>query len=240
MNTGRTFPILALVLALAPGAHAQDVQVTRDNAVQAESDYSPFADQHFATRIFWGDTHLHTRNSIDAGFVGNTLGPEAAFRFARGEEVTSSSGLRAKLLRPLDFLVVADHAEYYGLATMLLNGDPALLADTVGARWYKMFRGSPEGGFNVFQEVVRSAAMDNPRELIDNPSAKRSAWERYTATVERFNEPGRFTALGGFEWSSTPRGGNLHRVVSFRDGADRMNQVLPLPFYGYIRVSQMA
>ena len=231
MNAARSLPSLVLVLALAPTAQAQDVQVTRDNAVQAEPDYSPFVDQHFPTRIFWGDTHLHTRNSIDAGFVGNTLGPEAAFRFARGEEVTSSSGLRAKLLRPLDFLVVADHAEYYGLATMLLNGDPALLADTVGARWYEMFRGSPEGGFNVFQEVVRSGSVENPRELIDNPSAKRSAWERYTATVERFNEPGRFTALGGFEWSSTPKGGNLHRVVIFQDGADRMNQVLPLPFY---------
>ena len=60
---------------------------------------------------------LHTRNSPDAGFLGNTLGVDEAYRFARGEEVTSSGGLRAKLLRPLDFLVVADHAEYYGIAT---------------------------------------------------------------------------------------------------------------------------
>ena len=231
MKAIRTLRAVALLLAFAPAAHAQDVTVTRENAVQAKLHYSPFVDQHFPTRIFWGDTHVHTRNSIDAGFVGNTLGPEEAFRFARGEEVTSSTGLRVRLHRPLDFLVVADHAEYYGLATMLLNGDPGLLADTVGARWYNMFRGSPEGGFNVFMEVVRSASMENPRELIDNPSAKRSAWENYTATAERFNEPGRFTALGGFEWSSTPRGGNLHRVVIFRDGADRMNQVLPLPFY---------
>ena len=231
MKAIRTLRAVALLLAFAPAAHAQDVTVTRENAVQAKLHYSPFVDQHFPTRIFWGDTHLHTRNSIDAGFVGNTLGPDEAFRFARGEEVTSSTGLRVRLHRPLDFLVVADHAEYYGLATMLLNGDPGLLADTVGARWYNMFRGSPEGGFNVFMEVVRSASMENPRELIDNPSAKRSAWENYTATAERFNEPGRFTALGGFEWSSTPRGGNLHRVVIFRDGADRMNQVLPLPFY---------
>ena len=222
MKAIRTLRAVALLLAFASAAHAQDVTVTRENAVQAKPDYSPFVDQHFPTRIFWGDTHLHTRNSIDAGFVGNTLGPEQAFRFARGEEVTSSTGLRVRLHRPLDFLVVADHAEYYGLATMLLNGDPGLLADTVGARWYNMFRGSPEGGFNVFMEVVRSGSVENPRELIDNPSAKRSAWEHYTATAERFNEPGRFTALGGFEWSSTPRGGNLHRVVIFRDGADEL------------------
>ncbi len=231
MKLARTLLILALITGLGPPVHAQDVTPRREIAVRAQPEYSPFVDQHFPTRVFWGDTHLHTRNSIDAGFVGNTLGPEEAFRFARGEEVTSSTGLRVQLHRPLDFLVVADHAEYYGLATMLINGDPGLLADTVGARWYNMFSSSPEGGFDVFMEVVRSGAVENPRELIDNPAAKRSAWERYTATAERFNEPGRFTALGGFEWSSTPLGGNLHRVVIFRDGADRMNQVLPLPFY---------
>ena len=141
MKAIRTLRAVAFLLAFAPAAHAQDVTVTRENAVQAKLHYSPFVDQHFPTRIFWGDTHLHTRNSIDAGFVGNTLGPDEAFRFARGEEVTSSTGLRVQLNRPLDFLVVADHAEYYGLATMLLNGDPSLLADTVGARWYDMFRG---------------------------------------------------------------------------------------------------
>jgi len=231
MKATSILPILALLLAMAPTVHAQDVQVRRENAVQAKPDYSPFVDQHFPTRVFWGDTHLHTRNSIDAGFVGSTLGPEAAYRFARGEEVTSSTGLRVQLNRPLDFLVVADHAEYYGLAAMLIDGDQALLADTVGARWYDMFRGSEEGGFDVFMEVVRSGTSENPREEISNPALKRSAWEKYTATAERFNEPGRFTALGGFEWSSTPRGGNLHRVVVFRDGADRMNQILPLPFY---------
>lgn len=109
MNAARTLPTLALLLAIAPAVHAQDVPVTRENAVQAEPDYSPFVDQYFPARIFWGDTHLHTQNSPDAGFLGNTLGPEEAYRFARGEEVTSSGGLRAKLLRPLDFLVVADH-----------------------------------------------------------------------------------------------------------------------------------
>jgi len=231
MKATSILPILAFLLAMAPTVHAQDVQVRRETAVQAKPDYSPFVDQHFPTRVFWGDTHLHTRNSMDAGFVGNTLGPEAAFRFARGEEVTSSTGLRVQLNRPLDFLVVADHAEYYGLAAMLLDGDQSLLADTVGARWYDTFRGSPEGGYDVFMEVVRSAGGANPQELIQNPALKRSAWESYTATAEQFNEPGRFTALGGFEWSSIPQGGNLHRVVVFRDGADRMNQVIPFSLY---------
>ena len=153
----RTSLTLCFCLAISAPAFAQELVPTRENAVSSERDYSPFVDQHFPTRIFWGDTHLHTRNSPDAGFVGNTLGPEEAYRFARGEEVMSSGGLRAKLVRPLDFLVVADHAEYFGLATQLINGDPALLADPIGKRWYDMFHGSPEGGFDVFQEIIQSS-----------------------------------------------------------------------------------
>ncbi len=224
--------IAAGLLAMSvSGATAQDVQVTHENAVRTEANYSPFVDQHFPNRIFWGDTHLHTRNSPDAGFVGNTLGPEEAYRFARGEEVMSSHGLRARLHRPLDFLVVADHAEYYGLAAQIIDGDPVLLADPIGKRWYDMFHGSPEGGFNVFQEIIRSSMAAQPKELIASPAAKRSAWERNTATAEQYNEPGRFTALIGFEWSSIANGNNLHRVVIFRDGADRANQVVPLPMF---------
>ncbi len=210
---------------------AQELVHDREHTISKTEPYSPFVDQHFPTRVLWGDTHLHTKNSVDAGFVGNKLGPEEAYRFARGEEVTSSTGVRAKLIRPLDFLVIADHAEYFGLATMIQNGNPALLADPIGKRWYDMFNESKEGGYKAFMEVVRSGAGDNPQELIKNPAAKRSLWESVNATADRYNEPGRFTALIGFEWSSTPQGGNLHRVVIFRDGADRANQVLPLPFY---------
>ena len=213
------------------GVLVQELTVDKKHTVSKKAEYSPFVDQHFPTRIFWGDTHLHTRNSPDAGFVGNTLGPEEAYRFARGEEVTSSSGLRAKLVRSLDFLVVADHAEYFGLATQLINGDPTLLADPIGKRWYDMFHGSPEGGFNVFQEIIQSSVAKQPKEMIANSAAKRSVWERYTATAEQYNEPGRFTALIGFEWSSIVSGNNLHRVVVFRDGADRANQVVPLPMF---------
>jgi hypothetical protein len=216
---------------LATSAVAQELTPDKEHTISKTDVYSPFVDQHYPNRVFWGDTHLHTANSVDAGFVGNKLGPEEAYRFARGEEVTSSTGLRVKLLRPLDFLVIADHAEYFGLATMIKNGNPALLADPVGKRWYDMFNESKEGGYKAFMEVVRSGAGDNPQELIQNPAAKRSLWESVNATADRYNEPGRFTALIGFEWSSTPKGGNLHRVVIFRDGADRANQVLPLPFY---------
>ena len=231
MKLMKTALLLSLTVVIATSVFAQEFTVDKHNAVQAETTYSPFVDQHFPTRIFWGDTHLHTRNSVDAGFVGNKLGPEEAYRFARGEEVTSSTGLRAKLLRPLDFLVVADHAEYFGLATMIQRGDAALLDDPVGKRWYEMFNESEEGGYKAFMEVVRSAAGDDPQELIKNPAVKRSLWESVNAVADQYNEPGLFSALIGFEWSSSPMGGNLLRVGVFRDGADRAYQVVPLPFF---------
>ncbi len=222
---------LCLSLVMAASAVAQELTPNKEHTISKTEVYSPFVDQHYPNRVYWGDTHLHTANSVDAGFVGNKLGPEEAYRFARGEEVTSSTGLRAKLLRPLDFLVIADHAEYFGLATMIKEGHPALLADPIGKRWYDMFNESKEGGYKAFMEVVRSGSGDNPQELIKNPAAKRSLWESVNETADRYNEPGRFTALIGFEWSSIPKGGNLHRVVIFRDGADRANQVLPFTFY---------
>lgn len=122
-------------LAVAQPGFSQEFTVEREDAAYNEPDYSPFVDQHFATQVLWGDTHLHTLNSVDAVFTGTKLGPEEAYRFPRGEEVTASNGMRVKLNRPLVFLVVADHAEYFGLTTLLLTGDPALLADPIGKRW---------------------------------------------------------------------------------------------------------
>jgi Protein of unknown function (DUF3604) len=229
---GLLLAVVAITVLILPGvALAQEFTVEEQDAMSKKAAYSPFVDQHYPTQVFWGDTHLHTANSIDAGFTGTKLGPEEAYRFARGEEMTASNGMRAKLVRPLDFLVVADHAEYFGLTGQLRSGDPALLADPVGKRWYDMFNGSEDGGYKVFMEVVRSATVANPKELVQNPAAKRSVWESVNAIAEKYNDPGRFTALIGFEWSSTPLGGNLHRVVIFRDGAGRANQVVPLAFY---------
>ncbi len=95
--------------------------------------YSPYAGREFPTRVLWGDTHLHTMVSVDAGTM-NRLGQEDAFRFARGEEVTTTHGLRAKLSRPLDFLVISDHAEMYGLMPQLLKGDPEIVSTDPGKR----------------------------------------------------------------------------------------------------------
>ena len=222
--------ILVILVFVQPG-FSQELIPDKGTVVHNQPDYSPFVDQYFPTRVLWGDTHLHTANSPDAGFFGNTLGPEAAYRFARGEEIRSSHGLRAKLSQPLDFLVIADHAEYYGLPVLVREGDPTLLADPVGKRWHGMFNESPEAAHEAAMEMVRSGAAADPRELIENPAVKRSVWERYIATAEVYNDPGRFTTLIGYEWSSMPNGGNLHRVVIFRDGAERTGQIMPFSLF---------
>lgn len=122
-----------LILSAAPqNLGAQDVQVQPGDVLGAERSFSPYADQHFPQRIFWGDTHHHTILSFDDGLMGTKLGPEDSFRFARGEEVVSNTGIRGKLLRPFDFLVVSDHAEYLGLADLIRSADPDLLSTEYG------------------------------------------------------------------------------------------------------------
>jgi hypothetical protein len=188
-------------------------------------EYSPYVGQSFPNRVFWGDTHLHTSLSFDAGF-GNPLGPELAYRFARGEEVISSQGLHAKLRRPLDFLVVSDHAEFIGLPDLLRANDPQLLKNPTAARWAKMLHAGGEEGTKAAIEAVLAIFKRN--EVFKDPKVTRSIWEKVTSIASQYNEPGHFTAFNGFEWTSAPGpGNNLHRVVIFRDGAQRANQVLP-------------
>ncbi len=185
------------------------------------------SDANLAEGVYWGDTHLHTSYSTDSGMLGNTLGPEEAYRFARGEEVRSAAGLRARLIRPLDFLVVADHAENLGLSVMIAESNPELLKNKWGRKVHDLVKAGK--GREAFQQWLKDAVTVN-KDPIDNRKMTRTVWDRQIAFAEKYNEPGRFTALVGFEWSSiatSKRPGNLHRVVIFKDGKDKAGQVLP-------------
>jgi hypothetical protein len=193
--------------------------------------YSPYAGRSYPTRVFFGDTHLHTANSGDAFTEGNKLSPEDAYRYARGEEVISSTGLPIKLSRPLDFLVVSDHAEGLGLSIELYKGNPALVADPTLARWNEMLKAGGQQALKAKNEVVAAQSQGTLPAVTRDPKVvgpiMKSTWQRYTAKADQYNEPGRFTALIGYEWTSVPGGNNLHRNVIFRDGKDRADQVLP-------------
>ncbi len=193
-------------------------------SVMTKQEYSPYVGREFPTQVLWGDTHLHTMVSVDAGTM-TRLGQEEAFRFARGEEVVATHGLRAKLSRPLDFIVVSDHAEMYGLMPQLLKGDPEILATEKGKRWYDMLQGGdPDQAFAAAMEIVASLSEKEPP--IKSDKAVHDAWHNYTALADRYNEPGRFTTLIGYEWTAIG-GYNLHRNVIFRGDASVANRTVP-------------
>lgn len=230
--------ILALAAACvawnASAQHADTGEITKDDvakAFPAKPHYSPYAGREYPTRVLWGDTHLHTALSLDGAAVGCTLGPEEAYRFARGEEVITSTGQRAKLSRPLDFLVVSDHAEAFGTLPEIMKGNPQLVADPQVRRWREMITAGGEQAWTALMEMVGpGGALSVPSKMpepMKDPKFIRTVWEPYIATADRFNEPGRFTAFIGYEWTSMPDGDNLHRVVVFRDGADKAIRTLP-------------
>ena len=176
--------------------------------------------------VFWGDTHLHTTNSLDARLIGVTLGVEDAYRFARGERVVASSGQPARLSRPLDFLVVTDHSDLLGIMDQLLLGNPALLEITEVSELHEQIMAGREQAAQAF--AVIGAALDGDYDgPLHNAELMRSAWERYVETADRFNEPGKFTALIGYEWTPTKSGDKLHRNVVYRDGAEKARRMFP-------------
>ena len=194
----------------------------------AKRAYSPYAGRNFPTRPLFGDTHLHTSFSMDAGAFGARLGPADAYRFAKGEEVMASSGQPAKLSRPLDFLVVSDHSDNMGFFPQLLAGNPAMLSDPTGRRWYDMIQ-SGHGADAAIEIIVAFSQGTFPAALASLPGtpAYESAWRETIKAAEEANDPGRFTAFIGYEWTSNTGGNNLHRNVIFRDGSARASLVEP-------------
>jgi hypothetical protein len=231
----RFLPALAIaVLVLMPAPASSQIIPEKESLSDAYTGkaYSPYAARTFPELPLWGDSHLHTTLSMDAGLFGNRLPPRDAYRFARGEEVVSSTGQRVRLSRPLDWLVIADHSDGMGMAGDMIRGKPELLAFEQGARWIK---GLTEGG-----DAAGQAALDlittfsqgkiNPEMFaLYSPGSKlyKNLWERVIEDAEAYNDPGRFTAFIGFEWTSLIKGNNMHRVVMFRDGAVRTRQVVP-------------
>ena len=233
--------ILCLVTSTfsASAAFAQTHAGQPESVLEPTKIYSPYVertttDSNLAEGVYWGDTHLHTSYSTDAGMMGNTLGPEEAYRFARGEEVLTSHNMRVRLIRPLDFLVVADHAENLGLAPYIAESHPDLLASEWGRKVHDLVKsGNSREAFQTWLDDAVTAGTDP----IDNPKMSRSVWDRQIDFADKYNEPGKFTALIGFEWTSiatqeTP--GNLHRVVIFKDGADKAGRVLPFSTFDSI------
>ena len=190
------------------------------------------AETEFPERVYWGDTHLHTANSVDAFGFGVRLGPEEALRFAQGEEVTATTGIKAKLSQPLDFLVIADHSDGLGATKAIYDAPRLFLRDPLLRRWHDLMHESPQGSMQVTAELIdmvgRNALPPALRDPERNAKQTRTIWKAHTDVVDRYNQPGKFTAFMGFEYTLMRGGDNLHRVVMFRDGKKEADKVLPL------------
>ena len=234
MNLLKISVSVVISLALCVGAYAQDqdpvgLTPTSEDAASMgkRPNYSPYAQRGFPTQVYWGDTHVHTDNSLDARGLGVTLGPEEAFRFARGEEVTTSNGLPFKLSRPLDWLVVADHSDGMGAMKEIIAGNPNLLKDPVVKEWHTAILEGGESAFAATMEVILSFTEGKVPAVVLDRTFQQTVWDDYVDIAERFNEPGRFTAMIGYEWTSTESGNNLHRNVLYRDDGDRARRMVP-------------
>jgi len=194
--------------------------------------YSPYAERDFPDVVYWGDTHLHTSFSMDAGAFGNRLGLDEAYRFARGEQVTASGGQAVRLSRPLDFLVVADHSDNMGFFPDLYAGKAHILSDPTGKDWYDRIQAGE--GIGVALELIGLFSQGKmPASLVYAPDSApyRSAWDATVEAAERYDAPGKFTAFIGYEWTSLIKGNNMHRVVVYRDGGDKGGKMVPFTTY---------
>ena len=218
--------------APAPPQAGQDVgaldKAKADKVFPAKMPYSPYAGRTYPTRPFFGDTHLHTAFSMDAGAFGARLGPPDAYRFARGEEVISNTGQPVRLSRPLDFLVVTDHSDGFGFFPLVVSGTPDIMADPQGRRWNEMIHSGK--GADAAIDIIRNFGTGTiSKAIFPVPGTKpyRDAWQLTIKAAEDANTPGRFTAFIGYEWTSNTAGNNLHRNVIFRDDGTKASRVEP-------------
>ena len=227
--------VLCLTLSVSQAALSSGGGIVTEDpdslgGVAREVTYSPYAERNFPDRPLWGDTHLHTAISFDAGALGNRLLPPDAYRFAKGEEVVSTTGQSVRLSRPLDFLVVADHSDNMGFFPKLQSGAPYVMSSEKGRRWHNMIEQGGQVAVDAAVEMIVAFSQNKfPEELMSTPGTGlfRSTWDDLINAAEDANEPGDFTAFIGYEWTSLVEGNNLHRVVMYRDGADRAKLTEP-------------
>ena len=221
--------VCGLSIGASPAAASPQELVVTEEDFEEERIYSPYAGRAYADQVFFGDMHFHTELSFDAGLIGTTLDAHDGFRMARGEKVISNTGQPVQLIRPLDFLVITDHAEMMGLAPAIRESNPLLLSDPWGKWVYERFNSGPEGRMEAFGSIIEKGTSGvNP---FSSDELTRSIWGQFVRITDDYNEPGRFTAMAGFEWSTTPDGDNLHRVVVFGDGAEKTGQTLPFSLF---------
>lgn len=229
LSTCSALAFLAVQFLPSSEAHAFEGAIPLE-AVEENDVYSPFAGRDYPDQVLFGDLHFHTEISFDAGLIGTSLNMHDAFRVARGEKILSNTGQPIQLIRPLDFLAITEHAEMLGLATAMRTSDPRLLQDEWGRRTYELFNSGQQGRMAAFADIIDVGTVQG-RDPTAGLGLDGDLWRDIIETVDQYDDPGSFTALSGFEWTFTPKGDNLHRVILFGDGADKTSRTTPLAFF---------
>jgi len=233
----RLATLAALLISAAPVA-AQIVPSKESlQGLYPGKTYSPYAKRAFPSRVFWGDTHLHTGLSMDAGLFGNTTLPDTAYRLARGEEVISASGLPLKLARPLDWLVVTEHSDGMGMVQDIASSAPNVMKSEQGRRWNKGMLAGGEASAEAALDLIQTFSQNQMDPVLFADYSPGSpiysgVWQDIIDTAEEYNDPGRFTAFIGYEWTSLSKGNNLHRNVIYRDNGDKAAMKPPMVTQG--------
>ena len=219
--------LLPLVLLLAACKPAPDAEPPKAEPLATMQEVAHTA---YPTRAYFGDTHVHTGWSVDAGTEGVITTPEEAFRLARGDEVTSNTGRPVKLKRPLDWMAITDHSDGMGTISEVIARNPEMMADPVVRGWSDALRSGDEHRMHdAAMDLIRHQANGKTPDVMEDPKWMGSAWQKTIVIADKYNAPGKFTAFIGYEWTVNANGGNnLHRNIIYRDGADKAKQMLPL------------
>ena len=220
--------LLAPALALAACSQAEQTPAPAQDAAVADAAAPADGDR----RLLWGDTHVHTSNSVDAFMSGAANADiDTAYRYARGLPVINPrTGARVRLDRPLDFIVVSDHAENLGISMRVVRRDPGLLGLPFGQKLRQIF--DDKGGRAITSAMMGGQGL-TPDELARQtaeahlPQVLQAGWDAQVDAAERYNEPGVFTAMIGWEWTSAPNMRNLHRVVFTDVDGDTARKFVP-------------
>lgn len=198
MKTSRPFSFTAFFCALAM------------TSMQASAVPAPNPENN----AYFGNVHIHTSWSFDGFTNGSKTTPTDAYAWAQGKLITGSGGPEMQIKTPLDFYMVADHAEYMGIFNQMANPDSPLSKIELAK-----FVTSPDPNIRVqtFAKVLRDMSAGKRDPDLSDPVLAHSVWEQIIKAADENYIPGKFTTFAGFEWTSNPQSRNLHRVVVFRD-----------------------
>lgn len=223
-NLKKSLPLVAVGLVLTIAGCSRSPPTAQTAPAAAPPDpASERAPPNPENNAYFGDVHVHTGWSFDAMTNGSRTTPTDAYAWAQGKAITGSGGPDMQIKTPLDFYMVADHAEYMGVFNQMSNPDSPLskteLAKGVNSP-------DPNVRLQAFAGVLRDMSEGKRDPLLSDPVLARSVWAEIVKAADANYIPGKFTTFAGFEWTSNPQKRNLHRVVMFRDTAHLPDLVL--------------